>query len=325
MSKNLQHAKWKDEFMLIMKDFEPYFQSKIKPLMAAITFKSDYHVNEPINLILVEGTPDKNFFMKMNSNNFVTSVKGIINFTKDKNNIKEEMPFNKDTIIKLVSSQFFLTFLNNHKLYGIIDKDFEEEYPHSQNATLSKIMSNNTHDLETLILSTDKDIINKLNIEGLTEEIYMQALYLAYQIGVIKFTLYHSSPLSYGVQHQFDRYCNNNNIDISKYIEYLVYQNSDKSKAHITNILKTLSKQKRIDNDNNFLLTFDSFRKSLPQDIWQITSGHDITDACEYLLNKKSKLNKTYNLTNKLVNNYNLDNFSKTALFTKMQKEKLIV
>ena len=311
-------------------DFVTYLNSLDKKILTIIDFKKEYY-GRNINFVLVEGKNDYDFFLdtefrkKYKNKNHYINIEEIRGFLKEKEGSRN----NKKIIKKTIEASPLLRNLKSNKIYGIIDRDFEEEYPILNSRTANSLFSNDTHDLETLILSTDEKITSriqqKFKIGDLNKDLYNKALYMAYQIGCVKFCIWESSTyLEYNKNpHKFDEYFENNELNIKNYIDYLLSFYKNKSIIDYKSIVKQLKKKGKIGIDGKFSESLDVFVKKFPEDMWEIISGHDVCHCLRFLLKKSFKFNYE-NIEDLLVENYDMDMFRKSKLYNKIKLAGLI-
>lgn len=311
-------------------DLEAYIKEHISLILTEISFEEEYFnnnvnkdFNKSLNYILVEGKSDYDFFRNqklkniLNDNNYYISIDAIKNFTKEKNQQNNESnPFNKELIINIIKAKMLCDFFKNNSLYAIVDRDFDDEYPNSSIIT-QNILSNDSHDLETLMLSTDGNIAKNLAITNLNDDFFNRALYMAYQIGCVKYAISNNKEfLNFQISHNFNQYFKNEKLNIEKYVVYLSIQNKNKTNI-FQQITKLLKKDNKIDSQNNFITSFENFKNNKPQDTWFIINGHDFTEALQFLLNKD------LNVSQLLINSYDNSKFVNCNLYKKMQRKNL--
>ena len=330
MAENENNSKFIN-YSTYLNNIEEYLNKHAKILLTQLSMSSDYYDNSNMhnkikkpNFVLIEGQRDLEFFnnkkfkQKYKSNNYYISLEKVTAFLKEKNDFNENFkPNNKKLIIKIVQSSLLIKFFNNYKLFGIVDRDFEEEYPNN----VRNVLSNNTHDLETLILSTDDKIFKNSQINNLTNKIYVTALYMAYQLGCVKFHIWNSSKfLSYNVFGKLENYFENENLNIEEYINSLIKNNKNISSLKHTKILHSMRIAGILNQQNHFNITLDSLKLNIPEKIWFMVNGHDFSNILNFLLKTKNK----FNVEKFLVENYNVEKFSKSVLYEKMLRFNLI-
>ena len=308
---------------------EQYIEENVKLFMTEISFSNEYHnmidneyIDKKINYILVEGETDYKFFKntkfkKFNNRNYYIFIKTIINFAKDKECQFE--PNCKHLIEKMVKFKLLCKLFKNNELFGIVDRDFGDEYP-NLSVTTQHILSNDTHDLETMLISTDKEIYKKLPF-ALNLENYLNALYMSYQIGCVKYAIWEIKTfVQYNKKHNFKHYFKNGELNIYEYISYLTNGNIEQVDLVYPKIIQLLRKDNKLDSRNKFI-EYDIFKNNIPNDIWFIINGHDFTDALNFLLHTFYSRD---DLSKMLINSYDINMFKNTRLFEKMEKYNLV-
>ncbi|MBQ9395713.1 MAG: hypothetical protein IJU23_09405 [Proteobacteria bacterium] len=168
-------------------------------------------------------------------------------------------PAQKEAIIHLAE---------NHRgtNYGLVDLDFDFElkcYGH--------LFVTDTHDIETLMLSTDLDLMNKLDIDS---DCLKKAYFMAYQLGIVRFVMHKNKCKS----------CLNQYSNLAALFDESSYKLSlDKLCSHMENncnpqyipqIIEELSIGDFFENGewSCSLSEFDHDNA----DFWRIVNGHDI-------------------------------------------------
>ena len=143
--------------------------------------------NNKKRLLLVEGTTDKDFIERITNKNDVYCV--------TPNNSVDSAPINnKEAIVQALFGLFRPEILdktdqqNVRKLkekvkdlvFGMVDLDYDDP---SSYEPMPWLFVTDTHDLETLLLSTAEDLVRRLKIP---EDYSKKAYYLAYQLGFLR-------------------------------------------------------------------------------------------------------------------------------------------
>lgn len=325
-------------------------------------FISQYSINEQNrdfnnykNLVLLEGKTDYDFFKKSDFK-FIkfTSVSYVIHtYQKFKagfdnelynKNIDDDKPENnKELIRQLVSGYWFdnklKKVIEDNNFFGIIDRDFDGEY----NGTNSRLISNDTHDIETMILRGDNNLV--LNISSMSNDVDMwaKAKYMAYQLAQIKLALKNSvkhNKYQKARLDDVDKYFDQTILNIKKYINYIVncYKTEIKNKSLdnknkkmsfdksgiYSKLIKELNNQGKVDSNENLTIKYSKFINGEPKDFWQLVNGHDLLIFILYLNKNNGKfINLINRFENFIIENYNYDNFKNEPLYSKMKKFNL--
>lgn len=307
--------------MEYLSNLEEYLKQNVKVFLSEISFEQDFF-EKKLNYILLEGKTDYKFFKnenfnKFNNNNYYIPLETITEFINEKNNKRNPTPIVKKLIVNILKAKLLCKSFQNNPLFAIVDRDFDDEYSSASVATQG-ILSNDTHDLETLMLSTDSDVVKKLPLKNLTDENYVKALYMAYQIGCVKKSITNSSIfLTFNTPHDFKAYFNKEKLNVEKYINYLKTKSGQK--VNVEQIINQLKKSIKINNQNEITTTIETFKANFPQDAWYIINGHDFTDALQFVLNIN-----LHNPTELLIKSYNTQKFTQSKLFEKMKTFNLV-
>lgn len=319
---NKKRANSTVNLMEYLSGLDEYIKQNVKLFLTELSFQESFF-EKKVNYILVEGKNDYDFFKnekfdKFNNNNYYIPIECLTNFINGNDSEEEPKPMAKQLIVKILKAKLLCKSFYDSPLFAIVDRDFDDEYP-NLSVTTQDILSNDTHDLETLMISTDNDVFKKLPIDNLSLSSFTKALYMAYQIGCVKQVISNSHfYLDYNTTHDFNCYFGNAELDIQKYINFLG-SNSNKASSNINQIIKQLRKEGKINCNNKFVTTLEEFTSNPPKDIWFIINGHDFTDALQFVLNRKIK-----KPTEMLINFYNAESFKKSKLFEKMKINNLI-
>ena len=205
--------------------------------------------------------------------------------------------------------------------YGLVDKDF------TQDESKENIMVTPTHDLETLLLKTDKTIF--LSPEDMKKS-YKDARYLAYLIGVVKQYLrptYNLKSLQVNEKEGINDYkqvidIDDKKIKLRELIERLI--NGTLTKGEYEKLKKDIENSKIMDVSKKKVVTHD---KS-----FDIINGHDISKILKLLCkNQVDKFIKQYNTENHkcdvefaIIGAYKLAEFNNSLLHNDLKARGLI-
>ena len=290
-------------------------------ILSDMSMKSDYAMyDESLNFILVEGQTEVTFFSKYKkSKNHFVEINEIVESQKSMRARQEEGTFNnKKAILNIVGNVFNLPFLQKKNIFGIVDKDFDKEYPYSQ--LHSRIFSNDTHDLETMMLDSDGNAACNLRQIKCSKENVSRALYMAYQIGLVKFAVSKFRHLRVVSEIDFNIYFSDDKLNIKKYISFINRDLNNDKKVVYADVVKVLKNMKKLDKDNNFNFDIKDFCDNISKEVWQIVNGHDFLFILFHIYKVKTTKRKA---SEDLISAYKIANFENTALFAKMKKAKL--
>ena len=231
--------------------------------------------------------------------------------------------------------------LEKWDLYGLVDLDADEE---RDTENIPRLLVTDTHDLETLLLSTDPTILSRLESCNISAEDTVKAYFVAYQLGIVRKLLsgYYDSKsfdlqkLSCGSEQvNFGAFVKEAKINLADLINYLTEESSEKySSERIRNILsKTLNGKigkKYFQANGLWKQDITAFDFSSIENFWKIVNGHDILQLLQYynadVFSAFSRTGKALNreFEVKLIDTYDYSKFGKTKLYGKMKELGLI-
>lgn len=285
--------------------------------LANIVLKLANFVDRNYNqLLIVEGTTDKQFMNKIVKNNVrvediptvINARNVIIHYSDDKKQIFN----NKQCIIDILNSNMKLI-----DIYGLVDKDFDTEENIKKciklTPTKNKLFITSTHDLETLLISTDLTIFT--DYQNLQKRI-KTAIYYAYKIGLIKKKIYIPDREIY-----------------DKLVEIIISEDGryDDSQLLLSQTDKNELKEAYYYEDIDDLLSEGTLSKT---DILDIANGHDILailnilckeDTNRYIKEAKTESHRNRSFEFAIIKKYNVKYFdSKLQLYRNMRKFNMI-
>ena len=222
-------------------------------------------------------------------------------------------------------------------LYGLVDNDFDDSSDYSR---ITKLFFTDTHDLETLMISTDSELLTRLEQCSITADEVKAALFIADQLAVYRQAIFKNGNLSTHLINEsdgtiaFEKYTDDNTVDLSKLLQYINSKtekplSKEKLKKTRESIIKEL--KKKLNNDGGWKKSFESFDVDSDNDLWMEINGHDVLSAICYV-NPSVKemfknqdnhsLNRDFELA--LSDAYNYDCLKKTKLHTKLQTACLL-
>ena len=225
----------------------------------------------------------------------------------------------------------------NWKVFGMIDMDFDDVGNHTK---IAKLFITDTHDLETLMLSTEKNLLQKIEGCVIGVEDTKKALFMAYQLGRIRQVL--TGEMSKGLS------AGNNEIEYSNFIledyrislksliSYLNKQTEEpiapeKEKKLLEQLSKDRSIKQYLTKEGIWKYEIDSFDAAKTNDLWDIVNGHDIlsllryvneTAAIKFKASSQYAVDRTFEMA--LINAYNHNNFKGTKICKRMVAEGIV-
>lgn len=323
---------------------------KLTNLLAAeAQFKLDYrmYLSNKRKLLIVEGSTDETFIRKVKDEcvDCIVAAK-VFNSNKAFRTKPVEQINCKNAIVKIITgiSNFpspFIAYpadIDKWDLYGLVDSDCEEI---GVSRPTPRLFVTDTHDLETLLLSTDDDVLQGLEECEVSSEDIRKAYFLAYQLASMRDMLgdYHNElnlqVISCGSrQVQFSAFIEGTHISMPELIAHINTAGcNDLSTSKVKRIYDSIKNskvgRKRLDDAGCWKQNFDDF--SLPSDFWSVVNGHDILqlllyiseDAClAYADDGGHSLNRNFEMS--LIAAYDCTEFCKTLVYDKMSKAGLI-
>ena len=225
----------------------------------------------------------------------------------------------------------------NWKVYGMIDMDFDEEERFTRT---DKLFITDTHDLETLMISTDANLFEKIEDCIIRPEDLKKALFISYQLGKMKQILngaVSTSPLSRASEQvDYSRFVlTDYRVSLLELIKYLNSEsggqlNTTKVKKLYDRLCKDKSVKKMLTKEGIWGKEINSFDISEIDDIWNTVNGHDILSLLKYLNEDaayKFRNRSSYHLDREfeiaLVEAYDHTKFGDTEICSKMIKENV--
>lgn len=222
-------------------------------------------------------------------------------------------------------------------LYGLVDKDFDDinEY-----VRVTKLFFTDTHDLETLMMATDKDLFTKLTQCSITADEVTSALYIADQMAAFRKAIGDNGNLSPGLINEsdgtiaFEEFTSGNMIDLSKLLQYINGKSEntlsrEKLKKTRESIMKDL--KKKLDKEGCWKKTLESFVVNADSDFWKDVNGHDVLSAICYknpsvrnVFVNKGGFSQNRDFEFALSETYDYDCLKRTKLYTKFQDAGLL-
>ena len=322
-------------------------------LVANIRFKLDYnnYLNNTRKLLLVEGATDREFIAHVKKDS-VDCV--IADHVFKSNTVLRTTPTErincKNAIVKVIYgvSKFkspFIPYPNDMDkwdIYGLVDLDCEEL---SAGVQFPRLFITDTHDLETLLLSTDKDILNRIDNCNISPEEITQAFFMAYQLAEVRNLLngyydkesFDLSSISCG-SHQvdFSFFVEGNKINLCNLVNYITKHSekeypSTKIKQIIDRLLQSKLVRKKLSTDGVWKQDISGFDIDAIDEYWIIVNGHDILQLIRYYNEDAQNvfmdtpgqaLNRAFE--SNLIEIYDYSKFSHTSLFEKMNSQEII-
>lgn len=329
----------------------------INLLVANLSLKTDYNnlCKGTKRLLIVEGSTDKEFIEKILCDDIVCMIANKA-FENKKGFSPQETINCKNAIMEVVNgmSKVPITFLKlpkhfekyfeNFKIFGMIDLDYDNS---EEECLSSRLFVTDTHDLETLLISTDNRILQNLNGCFISTEDSNKAFYLSYQLGFLRKFIkkvinrnkieFDLQPIAgTGKDIDYSYFLEECQINLKKLINYINKKNdtclsTKKENEIIKKVLSEKEVRKRVNDDGNWNSTLEEFKPLNFKDFWTIVNGHDLLSILKFINNNaKEKYNNknSYSLNRDfemdLIHSYEYTNIKKTEIYKNMRKENVV-
>ena len=280
--------------------------------------------------LLVEGRTDEKFIGKLNVENLkciaigpISQARGYILYENEK---YRNTPIDWEFIIDDNSKQSILNIVKKQDkkdIYGLVDKDFdatEDIQTYHKNVLVTF-----THDLETLLLLTDKTIFEKP--ENITESLD-NALYLSYLIGKVKKYLKKIYRLKSLQNTDYENIINIHDVSIN--LIELINRLIEERRDH--NPLKQNEKL-QLERELKNAISIDMDDVLYMNDLYDIANGHDISNILKLLCEPQINVFvESYNpegygdkaVEFAIINKYNPKSFKNCPLHKDMIRKGLV-
>ena len=316
-------------------------------LLTNIYLKLDYSdlISGNKRLLIVEGVTDRQFIESILKEDVICEIAN----KAFGSNVPGNNMNNKRAIEQVVSglSKFPLAFLNLPErfnslvVYGLIDMDFDDEYEIQKT---NRLFVTDTHDLETLMISSDKGVLNRLENCFVSEEESKKAFYIAYQLGLLRKTIIETvderislKPISGWLgEVNYASFLEGYEINVRKLISYINTNNDEplskaKEKKVADKLIANKLLRKKLNKDGVWDSRWESFDCS-DTEVWSVMNGHDILSVLRYISQDAydSFGDEAFNIVNRkfefaLIKAYDYSSLSCTDLYKAMHRENVIV
>ena len=327
-------------------------------LMNKLMFVGDYDQTAGLrrNVILVEGKTDKKFIEKIKNkdarcysvNDFMRSQNRFYNSKSQETESQDAKQDNNKVIITEIISHIaqypeFFDFPKGAEkwpLYGFVDKDDDDL---KQYLRYEKLFLTDTHDLETLMISTDDQLFTRINNCCIKEDEIKSALFIADQLATYRQAIKREGKLNQkNVQSEdgtipFHNFTKGDYINLAMLIEHINNNSADEplSRAKLkrihNNIINDRELKKSLNKDGSWKKSIDTFEINQHSELWLNTNGHDILSAICY---KSSAAKNTFSNRNgyrfnrsfeiALSDAYDYACLKKTSLYPKLKIANLL-
>lgn len=222
-------------------------------------------------------------------------------------------------------------------LFGLVDNDFGTEASFSR---VSNLFFTDTHDIETLMLATDPELLTRLHRCSISLEETTQALYMASQLSAFRQAIADNGTLSQRAISNndgtvdFSKFTEEDRISLPKIIDYINSQADpplSREKLKRTRERIAVDMKKQLDKDGLWKKPLSAFTADQDDPFWMDINGHDVLSAITYV-NKTAKkafsntpryaLNREFEFA--LSEAYDYGQFRKTRLHKKLSDKELL-
>jgi len=323
-----------------LKNKDNFFNTDdVKDFLGCVSLENDVSLwDKSLKIIIVEGKKDRDFFKRYKNqvNNeylsldYLKAEKSLDNknhfFTLNNKNKDNAGKGNKELLKSLFIDFNFFDIIKNNNVYGVVDKDYDNPHPIVNDTdpqiianSKRRLFSDDTHDLEMLILNSDEKIMLKLNLPNFNLNILNKALFLSYQLALLKVVLVGKYNLGISHRINFDNFFKNNKLNVKDYINFaLKNAKGDTRKINYEVVLKDLKKLNYVNKQEEINLSFEDFLKLDKKVYLSLINGHDFLEIITYLCKANN-----FMLERNFFEKYDYNNFEKTELYKKMKENKL--
>ena len=226
-------------------------------------------------------------------------------------------------------------------LYGMVDNDYE-----TNPAGLMRVVRlffTGTHDIETLMLSSDSGLLSRIKECPVNEADIKKALFISYQLAYFRQGLYGYGDSDFKITSieeadgtvEFSSFTDGDYVNLEKLLQVINgHQTTPISDARLKRICANVRKdmKRKLDADGRWKKSFETFSIDAHDDFWQITNGHDILSAVRYVVPAVAisfpniggySQNRAYEFA--LSTEYDYHCFADTELYNKLFSNGLIV
>ena len=321
---------------------------QIKMLIGNLSFTMDYNqlIKGTKRLLIVEGQTDKKFIESILKDDVVCVVANKA-FGVNKG-ISQERFNSKCAIMQVVYGMSKIPIVLNIPkgfekciVFGLIDLDFDSES--AQYLNTPRLFVTDTHDLETLLLSTDTKLLQRIDNCSISESDIRKALYLAYQIGLLRKVIYDLNKMDLslqaiasGAEISISEFLEEYDVSVRDFVHYInqndsrrITQPNEKKLADAVIADKRI--KKKLDKNGKWKSALESFETSTYPDFWDVVNGHDILSILRYLNEDAARkysnsgayrLNRDFEMD--LIENYDYSYLGNTKVYSDMRVEKVV-
>ena len=301
------------------------------------------------NILLVEGSTDVAFLENIKREE--TKVCSVADIMRSRaafssSSSPEQIPYNSKLVIMELIKHISLIpesiqcpkGADKWPLFGLVDRDFDDGGDYSK---YKKLFFTDSHDLETLMLSTDAGLLSRLEQCDISEENLRIALYLSVQLAEYRKAIQQDNNLkSADISEQdgtvdFESFTEEGyTIDLGKLLSHINSKSDEPlSKGNLKKVHQaiTVNMRKLLDREGKWKKKFDSFTVDLDGDLWKSVNGHDILSAIRYVnpqareaFDNSGGHRQNRDFESALIKAYDYKCFKDTELFLKLNEAGLL-
>lgn len=324
-------------------------------LAANIRLKADYKtfLNKERKLLVVEGSTDEKFVdrVKCDKVDCISAKKVFKSNNCFRTNPAVSTINYKNAIATLIFgvSHYpspivkYPDDVNKWDIYGLVDRDYDEQIG---GKPTPRLFVTDTHDLETLLISTDSNVLQNIDTCEISEEDISSALFMAYQLSFVRDLLsaYHDSEnfqlstISCGSRDvSFGQFFTDSRMNLYQLVKYIAAQSGNNlTEAKVKRIYEGARNskfgRKRFTTEGIWKQEIRAFDVLDEVDFWKKVNGHDILQLLGYLnesvglafyQGRRDDINRAFEMS--LIDAYDCQNFRKTDLYQKMEEVNLVL
>ncbi len=274
-------------------------------LLNNLRFRGDYEAALGLkrSVLMVEGKTDEAFVKKVLRPD--ARCLPVVEFMRARNAFNTSLPCRdvnyKEVIITILQriSMFPEAFdfpkgAETWPLYGLVDNDLGTEGSFSR---VTNLFFTDTHDIETMMLSTDPQLLTRLPKCSISIEDTTRAQYLASQLSAFRRaiadngTLYQRAVSNVDGTVDFSKFTEKDRISLPKLVEHINSQTVpplSREKLKRTRARIAVDMKKLLDKDGLWKKPISAFTLGQDDPLWMDINGHDLLSAITYV-NKTAK------------------------------------
>ena len=174
-------------------------------------------------------------------------------------------------------------------LYGLVDHDFGTEGDYTR---VTNLFITDTHDIETMMLSTDPELLTRLPNCSISLEDVTRALYLASQLAAFRKAIADNGTLSLRAISDADgtvdysEFTEDDRISLTKLVEHINRQTEpplSREKLKRTGDKIAAEMRRQLDKDGRWKKPISAFTAEQDDPLWMDINGHDVLSAMTYV------------------------------------------